>query len=531
MKGGMQNWPLVVPSILDHAKREHPDREIVTRTGAGEWRRYGYFDLHGRARRVAKALQASGIKQGDRVATLAWNTDRHMEIWYGVMGLGAVCHTINPRLFPEQIAYIIRHAGDRLIFADACFMPLIERLAADGDSFPRIIAISEQGTPLGAALEVSDYEEWLAQADAQFEWPDLPEDTAAGLCYTSGTTGNPKGVLYSHRSNVLHALAMNQPDGLGISARDVVLPIVPMFHANAWALIFVAPMMGAKLVLPGPRLDGASVWELLEKEQVTVAAGVPTVWLGLLQHLDETHRKLPHLRRVLIGGSAMPSVMLERLEREFGVEVIHAWGMTEMSPIGTLCTSSAEEKGTDNMWRKLKQGRAPYTVEMRIVDDAGAEVPRDGRTPGKLLVRGPAVIDGYFGSENSACDAQGWFDTGDVAVIDDAGDMQIVDRTKDIIKSGGEWISSIKLENAAVGHPDVAEAAVIGVPDDKWGERPLLFLVSKPARTVDAQEVLTYLSTHVARWWVPERVEIVAQIPRTATGKIDKRALRARFVR
>jgi fatty-acyl-CoA synthase len=528
----MQNWPLVIPSILDHAMREHPDRAIVTRAVEGGLRRCDYRTLHARARRVANALQGCGIRSGDRIATLAWNTDRHMEIWYGVMGLGAVCHTVNPRLFPEQIAYIINHAGDRLIFTDTTFLPLIEKLRPHLPTVESIIVLCDRSDLPDTALNVHAYEDWLADVNDAFTWASFSEESPAGLCYTSGTTGSPKGVLYSHRSNVLHALAMNHADGLAIRSRDVVMPIVPMFHANAWALVFIAPMAGAQLVLPGAALDGASLWELLEKERVTVAAAVPTLWLGLMQHLDATGAKLPHLDRVVIGGSAVPRMLVERFERDYQVEVIHAWGMTEMSPIGTFCTPKWQDWSADpeeRMRRKLKQGRAPYTVEMKVVDDSGIELPRDGVARGNLLVRGPAIVERYHRSEIRACDEAGWFATGDVATVDPEGYMQIVDRSKDVIKSGGEWISSIELENAAVGHPDVAEAAVIGIPHEKWGERPLLIVVPKPGMPLDPSSILDYLADKVAKWWLPERVELVAEIPHTASGKIQKQQLRERF--
>lgn len=532
MRGLMQHWPLIVPTILDHAKREHGEREIVTRPVESGMRRYTYGELHSRARRVAKMLQAYGVKAGDRIATLAWNTDRHMEIWYGVMGSGAICHTINPRLFADQVAYIINDAQDRMIFAEAAFVPLLQKLRAQLRSIERIVVLDTHQGPRDGSPELTGYEEWLATVDDDFEWVRMPEESAATLCYTSGTSGQPKGVLYSHRSNVLHALAVNQPDGFAIRACDVVLPVVPMFHANAWGLIYAAPMAGAKLVLPGPRLDGASVWELLDVERVTITAAVPTVWLGLLQYLDASGRKLPHLQRVLIGGSAVPRLIIERFERDFGVEVIHAWGMTEMSPVGSFGAPKTLDGDGDHeayMRRKLKQGRAPYTVEMKLVNDAGEEMPRDGQARGELMVRGPAVAAQYFGQQKPCTNCDGWFATGDVATIDASGYMQIVDRSKDVIKSGGEWISSIELENAAVGHADVAEAAVIGIPDEKWGERPLLLIVAKAGACPDPRGVLAYLSDKVPKWWLPDRVEVIPEIPHTATGKIRKDALRAAF--
>jgi acyl-CoA synthetase (AMP-forming)/AMP-acid ligase II len=531
MHGLMQHWPLVIPTILDHAMREHGSREIATHSVEGVMRRYDYRELHSRARRVSKALQRCGASPGDRIGTLAWNTDRHMEIWYGVMGYGAVCHTINPRLFPDQIAYIVNHAQDRILFIDPPFVPLVEAMRPQLTSVERIVVLGERTGIRESQTNLSSYDEWLADVDDDFDWAAISEESAAALCYTSGTTGSPKGVLYSHRSSVLHALAINQADGFALRARDVLLPIVPMFHANAWGLVFAAPMAGAKLVMPGAKLDGASVWNLLDRERVSVTAAVPTVWLGLLQYLDESGRKLPHLRRVMIGGSAVPRMLVERFERDFAVEVIHAWGMTEMSPVGTFGTSKTEvsETGEARMRRKLKQGRAPYTVEMKLVDEAGQELPRDGQARGVLMVRGPAIVGQYYGQDTPATGPDGWFATGDVATIDSEGYMQIVDRSKDVIKSGGEWISSIELENIAVGHPDIAEAAVIGMPHEKWGERPLLLVVVKVGAKFDPLSVLDFMRSKVARWWLPDRVEMIAEIPHTATGKIRKDALRQRF--
>ncbi|HET9389874.1 MAG TPA: long-chain fatty acid--CoA ligase [Steroidobacteraceae bacterium] len=532
MNGLMQHWPLTTTTILRHAMREHGGREVVTRSIEGEIRRYGYADLHRRALQVVHALQASGVVRGERVATLAWNTDRHMEIWYGVMGFGAICHTINPRLPAEQLAYIINHAQDRILFIEAAFLPLLAPLRARLPSLREVIVLTDPGEACVLSPAPVLYEHWLTRGGGGHgAWPDLPEETAATLCYTSGTTGHPKGALYSHRSNVLHALAINTADGFGLRTRDVVLPIVPMFHANAWGTIFAAPMAGAKLVLPGCRLDGASLWELMESERVSVTAAVPTVWLGLLRYLDETGRRLPHLQRVLIGGSAVPRVMVERFERDFGVEVTHAWGMTEMSPVGTFGSSKFADPEKDEeayMSRKLKQGRVPYTVELKVVDESGEELPRDGHSQGEVKVRGPAIVGRYFGEANEATDAQGWFATGDVATMDSQGYLQIVDRSKDVIKSGGEWISSIALENTAMGHPQVAEAAVIAVPHEKWGERPLLLVVAKDPG-LEPQSVLEYVQERVAKWWVPDRVQLVSEIPHSGTGKIRKDLLRQRY--
>ncbi len=533
MQGLMQRWPLRVSSLLDHAGREHAEREVVTRTVEGPLHRTSWAELRSRARRCASALSRLGVGAGDRVGTLAWNTHRHLELWYGIAGIGAVTHTVNPRLFPEQIAWIIDHAEDRYVCVDLPFVPLLEGLRG---RCPRvrgtIVMTDREHMPATSLPNALCYEELLAAGDPDFAWVPGDEEAACGLCYTSGTTGNPKGVLYSHRSNVIHTWIVNSGDVFGLRSRDVVLPVVPMYHANAWGLAFAAPMAGAKLVLPGPRLDGASLHELLEGERVTFSAAVPTVWLTLLQHLEETGARLSHLERVVIGGSACPRALLERFERRFGVEVVHAWGMTEMNPIGTIGTLKAGAEllpEEERMRLRLKQGRVPYGVEMRIVDDAGRELPRDGRAFGHLEVRGPCVARAYLDEEADLLDAQGWFDTGDVSTIDGLGTMQITDRAKDVIKSGGEWISSIELENLAMGHPGVAEAAVIGVPHPRWDERPLLVVVRQPGSQVGREDLLEFLADKVARWWLPDEVVFVPEIPHTATGKIQKTALRERF--
>ena len=534
MKGLMQDWPLLVPKILDHAAQYHGERELVTRSVEGPIRRTTYADLHWRARRVAKALLRLGMGKGDRVATLAWNTDRHMEAWYGIMGIGAICHTLNPRLFPEQIAYIANHAGDRLIFTDLTFLPILEQIAPELAALEGVVVMTDRAhMPETKLAKVLCFEEIVAAEDDDFAWVAVDENDACGLCYTSGTTGNPKGVLYSHRSNVLHAMTVNAGDAFGLRSMDSVLPVVPMFHANAWALAFAAPMAGAKLVMPGARMDGAAIHELLESEGVTFTAAVPTVWLMLLQYLEAQKASLSTLKRVAIGGSACPRSMIEKFERHYGVEVMHAWGMTELSPLGTLGTlkSGMESLADEARIRiKLKQGRPPFGVEMRITDDDGRELARDGVAFGHLEVRGPAVAASYFkGEGGSILDSEGWFDTGDISTLDPLGFMQITDRAKDVIKSGGEWISSIDLENAAVGHPDIAEAAVIGVAHPKWDERPLLVVVRNPGTSVTKEEILDYLADKVAKWWLPDDVAFVAEIPHTATGKIQKTTLREQF--
>jgi acyl-CoA synthetase (AMP-forming)/AMP-acid ligase II len=533
MIGLMQDWPLLIHRILDHAEAQHPNRAVMSRSVEGPMHHTTYAQIHARARRLAKRLDRDGIRVGDRVATLAWNTWRHLEAWYGITGLGAVYHTVNPRLSEQQITYIINHAEDRILLLDLTFLPLVERLAEALPTIERYVVLTDAAhmpeTCLRGAIA---YESWIAEADADFTWARLDERAAAGLCYTSGTTGNPKGVLYSHRSNVLHALVNSGADHLGLGSRDVAMPVVPLFHANSWSLAFLAPMTGAALVLPGPRLDGASLHALLEETRVTMTAAVPTVWLGLLQHLDATGARLNHLKRVLIGGSACPRAMIERFERDYGVAVMHAWGMTEMSPIGSFCALKPEVAGLDKADRldlQVKQGYPPFGVAFRLTDDTGRDLPWDGTTFGHLKVAGPTVASAYFRDDTPILDAAGFFDTGDIATIDPNGYMTVTDRAKDVIKSGGEWISSIELENLAVGHPDVAEAAVIGIAHPKWDERPLLIVVPKDGRTVDKAELLAFLRPRIAKWWLPDDVALVQEIPHTATGKIQKTALRDQF--
>jgi fatty-acyl-CoA synthase len=534
MQGLMQDWPLLVPTILDHARLNHPEREIVSRSVEGPIHRYTYRELHGRAKRCAKALARLGVRQGEVVATLAWNTHRHMEAWYGIMGIGAVCHTLNPRLFADQLVYIANHAEDRYLLLDLTFVGIAEAIAARCPTIKGYIIMTDRAhMPVTNLPNTLCYEEMLAAEDENFDWVAVDERAAAGMCYTSGTTGNPKGVVYSHRSNVLHALAINNPDVLGLRSADAVMPIVPLFHANAWGITFAAPMSGAKIVHPGAKLDGASVFQLLEEEGVTCTAAVPTVWLGLLQYLEAEQKKLSTLKRVLVGGAACPRVVMEKFEHNYGVTVTHGWGMTEMSPMGTTSNIKASlqaRPAAEQFAYKLKQGRPFYTVEMKIVDDNQRELPRDGKTFGNLLVRGPAVAKSYHkGEGGSILDEQGFFDTGDVATIDEYAFMQITDRAKDVIKSGGEWISSIEVENIAVGHPNVAEAAVIGLPHPKWGERPLLIVVKKADCQLTKPELLQYLEGKIAKWWTPDDVVFMDEIPHTATGKIQKRELRERW--
>jgi len=534
VKGLMQDWPLLVPTILEHACTYHGNREIVSRTIEGPIHRYTYSDLARRARKLASALDRFGVKQGDIIATMAWNGYRHMEIWYGLMGHGAIVHTLNPRLFWDQLAYIINHAEDRYIFLDLTFVPLLEALQ---DRLPSvkgfIIMTDEEHMPETALKNPICYEELLARGGEEYQWPELDENTACGLCYTSGTTGNPKGVLYSHRSNVLHALTTNGADALGLKSQDSVMAVVPMFHANAWSLVFSAPMAGANLVMPGALMDGASIYEMLKVGKVTLTAAVPTIWQMLISYLAQSGESLEHLQRVVIGGAACPPSMIEIFEKLYDTQVIHAWGMTEMSPLGSLCTikggleeMSAEEKQA----LKIKQGRPPYMVAMKVVDDDGNELPRDGKAFGHLMVKGPCVASDYLKNEDEPIlDGEGWFDTGDVSTLDQHGYMQITDRAKDVIKSGGEWISTIDIENLAVGHEEVAEAAVIGIAHPKWDERPLLVIVRKPDSEVSGDEIKAYLKGKITNWWMPDDVVFVDEIPHTATGKIHKLTLRETF--
>jgi fatty-acyl-CoA synthase len=532
MLGLMQDWPLVISRIIDYAACQHGGREVVTRSVEGPIVRTDYAAIRGRALKVTQRLRRDGIVPGDRIATLAWNTARHLEAWYGITGAGAIYHTVNPRLFADQIAWIVNHAEDRLLLTDLTFVPLLEKLADRLTSVERYVILTDRvHMPETRLREAIAYEDWIGEVDCDFAWVDVDERAAAGLCYTSGTTGQPKGVLYSHRSNVLHSMAMSAPDALGLASRSTILPVVPLFHANSWSIAFSAPMTGAKLVMPGAKLDGASIYELLETEAVTCTAGVPTVWAMLLQHMAKENRRLSTLQRLVVGGAAAPRSMIEAFEAQ-GIEVFHAWGMTEMSPVGTIGSvkhALRHLQGEQLIELKCKQGFAPFSVEMKITDDEGRELPWDGKTFGRLKVAGAAVARAYFRSDESILDQHGFFDTGDIATIDAHGYMQITDRAKDVIKSGGEWISSIELENLAVGHPDVAEAAVIGVRDPKWGERPLLIVAAKEGRTIEPHSVIAHMRGKVANWWLPEKVAVVNGLPHTATGKLDKVKLRAQF--
>ncbi|UFZ07234.1 fatty-acid--CoA ligase [Bradyrhizobium ontarionense] len=532
MLGLMQDWPLLCHRIIEHAATIHGSQEVVTRSVEGPIVRTTYRQIHDRALKVSQKLTRDGIKLGDRVATIAWNTARHLEVWYGIMGIGAICHTVNPRLFPEQIAWIVNHAQDRIVITDLTFVPLLEKLADKLPSVERYVVLTDAAhMPQTSLKNAVAYEAWIGEADGDFAWSTFDENTAAAMCYTSGTTGDPKGVLYSHRSNVLHALMANSRDSLGTSAGDTMLPVVPLFHANSWGIAFSAPSMGTKLVMPGPKLDGASVYELLDTEKVTYTAGVPTVWLMLLQHMQAHNLRLPHLKMVVCGGSAMPRSMIQAF-LDMGIGVRHAWGMTEMSPIGTLATLKPpflDAEGDAKLDVLQTQGFPPFGVEMKITDDAGSKLPWDGKTFGRLKVSGPAVSKAYFKVDSNILDEEGFFDTGDVATVDEHGFMRITDRSKDVIKSGGEWISSIDLENLAVGHPAVAEAAVIGIYHPKWDERPLLIVQLKQGQTTTREDILKYMEGKIAKWWMPDDVAFVEGIPHTATGKILKTALRDQF--
>lgn len=537
MQGLMQNRPLLISSLIEHANTFHRDAQIVSRSCEGSIHRCTYRDICHRSKQLAQALIALGVEPDDRIATLAWNGHRHMELYYGVSGMGAVLHTINPRLFPEQITYIANHAEDQYVFFDPVFAPLIEKLAPLMTSVKGFVAMTDRAhMPRLAVNNLLCYEDLIDAHDGDYAWPEFPETQASSLCYTSGTTGNPKGVLYSHRSSVLHAFMACAADCVGTCAADSVLLVVPMFHANAWGMVYAGAMCGAKLVLPGPALDGASVYELMKNEQVTIAFGVPTVWLTLFNYVDTAKlepRKDLCVTRLFIGGAAVPRMMAERFETQFGAFVSHSWGMTEISPIGTIGNLLPKHRSLTLEQRldvQAKQGRGIYGVEMRIADENGKLLPHDGIASGHLQVRGPWISNAYFkGEGGNILDADGFFDTGDVATIDADGYMKITDRSKDVIKSGGEWISSIDLENAAIGHPAVAESAVIGVAHPKWQERPLLLVVKKPGHDLSREQLLEFLSDKVAKWWLPDDVVFVDELPHTATGKLQKMKLREMF--
>ncbi|MBK5356111.1 long-chain-fatty-acid--CoA ligase [Pseudomonas sp. TH41] len=537
MLGLMQDHPLLISSVLEHALKAHPQGQIASRTVEGPMHHCSYADIGRRAKQLANALTALDVQPGDRIATLAWNGYRHMELYFGVSGMGAVLHTINPRLFPEQIEFIANHAEDQYLFFDLSFAALVEQLAPRMKTVKAFIALTDRSRM--PAIEVPNllcYEELIEDQSDEFIWPVIDERAASSLCYTSGTTGNPKGVLFSHRSSILHSLALCTQDGFALSSADSALLVVPMFHVNAWGMPYAAAMSGARLVLPGASLDGESLYQLMRDEAVTLALGVPTVWMSLQQYV-EAHELDPavdlQLNRVVIGGAAAPRAQVETFENRFDARVLHAWGMTEMSPLGTVCNLLPKHRYAtldERLDLQAKQGRSLFGVSMKIVDAAGAELPRDGKASGHLLVKGPWIASQYYRGEGGPIlDDSGWFDTGDIATIDPDNYMQITDRAKDVIKSGGEWISSIDLENAAVSHPAVAEAAVIGIPHPKWQERPLLIVVLKAGKIASKEDLLGFLESRVAKWWLPDDVAFVDALPHTATGKLQKMKLREQF--
>ncbi len=536
MLGLMQTQPLLISSIITHAARHHRRAEVVSRLVDGRTNRTTYPEIERRARKLARALQSLDVGLHDRVATLAWNSHRHLELYYAVSGMGAVIHTVNPRLAPEDIGFILQDAGSVVLCADLSFTALLEKLAPHIPQVRAVVLLADRDEMPDVALAPGQillcYEDLVDGGSEDYAWPVFDENLASSLCYTSGTTGKPKGVLYSHRSTLIHAYALGAADVFGLRAIDRVLPVVPMFHVNGWGLPYCCPLTGASLIMPGRHLDGPSMHALLQEERVSFTAGVPTVWMGLLQHLRATGGKLDYLKKLVVGGSACPPSLAESFEREYGVEVIHAWGMTETSPLGTAFSPIIGFEtldATEQKRLKLKQGRSVPGLEMRIVDDQREPLPWDGETFGNLEVRGPWVIRRYFSADADAADEHGWFGTGDVATIDPDGYLEITDRTKDVVKSGGEWISSIQLENIAVAHPDVLEAAVVAARHPRWDERPLLLIVPKPGRTIDPANVLSIYPGKVAKWWIPDEVVIVDDLPHTATGKLNKLKLRQEY--
>ena len=535
MLGLMQSQPLLISSLIDFAERHHGDAEIVSRRVEGDIHRYTYRDVAARSRRVANALDALKLAFGDRVATLAWNGYRHLELYFGVSGSGRVLHTINPRLHPEQIAWIANHAEDQVLCFDLTFLPIIQAVHAKCSTVKHWIALCDADKlPKDSGIPgLQSYESWIGAQSEKYRWPEFDENSASSMCYTSGTTGNPKAALYSHRSTILHAYAAALPDVMCLSARDSVLPVVPMFHVNAWGIPYSAALTGAKLVFPGPALDGKSIYELIEAERVSYAAGVPTIWQMLLGHLKPNNLKFSTLKRTVIGGSACPPAMITAFREDYGVEVLHAWGMTEMSPLGTLCTLKNKHNklsADEQMKLRLKQGRCIYGIDMKIVDSEGKALPHDGKSAGDLLVKGPWVIASYFKQEGGSPLVDGWFPTGDVATIDADGFMQITDRSKDVIKSGGEWISSIDIENIAMAHPAVAMAACIGIRHPKWDERPIVCVVKKPGAEVTRDQLIAFYEGKTAKWQIPDDVVFVDAIPLGATGKMLKTKLREQLV-
>ena len=534
MQGLMQDWPLTLDRVIDHAKAWHTDTEVVSRLVEGPIVRTTYGEIHGRSKQLSNALLAAGVKMGDRIATMAWNNARHLECWYGIMGIGAVCHTLNPRLFAEQLCYIINHAEDSIIFTDLSFCEMLAKNAPDLPTVKKWIVLTDPAGMAGCPLpNAIDYESFIAGHSQDVQWGNFDENTAAGLCYTSGTTGNPKGVLYSHRSNFLHSLVGISPNMFSLSDKDVLLPVVPLFHANAWGLAFNCPAVGAKMVMPGPKLDGASLYELMETEGVTYSAGVPTVWQMLLQHMDTNNLKFSTLKFLVVGGSALPEGLLRGFHDRYGIEIMAAWGMTETSPLATavrLTPAQLKLPYEAQVPLRLKAGRLPLGVELKVVDDDGATLPNDGVAVGRLMVKGAYVLRRYFKADDKEIlDSEGFFDTGDVATLDERGFVTITDRAKDVIKSGGEWISSIEIENIAASHPKSLIACVVACPHPKWDERPLLLVKLKEGESSTREEYLKYLDGKIAKWWMPDDVLFVDDIPLGATGKLDKKVIRVAY--
>ena len=534
MLGQMMDQELLISSIIDHAALYHGDTEIVSVNTDGSQTRTNYSQVQKRAKKLASALTKRGMERSDRIATIAWNNYRHFELYYGVSGAGLVCHTVNPRLFPEQLIYILTHAEDKIVFFDATFIPLVDGVRSHLPNIKHWVLMEARSDELAAQHDWMEfYEDVVEEGDDDYQWPsDLNERDASSLCYTSGTTGNPKGVLYSHRSTLLHAMMSATPDVMGFSARDCLLPVVPMFHVNAWGSPYAAALAGAKIVMPGPGLDGKNLATLFNDEKVTIAAGVPTIWAGLIQHLEATGTKLPHMQRTVIGGSACPPVMIDKFRDDYDVEVLHAWGMTEMSPLGSvnnLKNKQLDLPDEDKKTIRLNQGRPPFGMELAIFDEDFNQLPNDGETQGDLHCRGPWVLDEYFLAEKGTTLNNGWFDTGDVATIDADGFMTIKDRSKDIIKSGGEWISTVELENIAVGHPEIAGAAAIAAKHEKWDERPVILAVKAEGAGITEADLLAYYDDKIIKWQIPDKVIFVDQLPIGATGKILKKELRAEY--
>ena len=531
MNGDMQRWTPNVASIIEHAREFHPDKEVISRMVSGDIHRTNYAEVCLRSRKLASALEKDGYKKGDVIATLALNTYRHLEMYYGISGMGAICHTLNFRLHPEQAVYIINHADDKIIFCEVPFIPILEGLQDQLKCVEKYIILCDSSDMPDTNLKNAvSYEEYIDTGDDSYKWPAMDDDAACGLCYTSGTTGNPKGVLYSHKSNILHAQASLV--GMPIGPDESILMVVPLFHVLAWGIPYYGPMNGSKLVMPGMQMEGEPLYDLIEKEEVTLAFGVPTIWMGLLAYCRDNNKILSSVRNTIIGGSALSLPTLQEFDEVHDVNVIHAWGMTEMSPLGTINVPTPEMENMSKEEKyaiQLKQGKPIYGVELKVVDDAGSELPKDGESQGHLMVRGPWILQKYFKAENDAVDKDGWFDTGDISVLDKDGYMIIKDRAKDVIKSGGEWISSIDLENAAFGHPDIAEACVVGIPHPKWDERPMLFVVTNTGEPIEKEGILEFLSTKVAKWWLPEEIIFLKELPHGATGKLQKFELREEY--